>query len=101
MKILSRPSFWRRAVRALGSRLFHWAENNADASIARNGEAWLLDALFKRWAQEPNAGRVVIDAGANVGDFTAAVLSAADQWRITTRQTLPRYNDHHRADSRL
>jgi FkbM family methyltransferase len=51
-----------------------------------NGELWLVDALFYRWAAEGKSSvgsRIVFDVGANVGDFSAAVLDAADRWRVT------------------
>jgi FkbM family methyltransferase len=85
MKILTQPPFWRHVARAMGSRLFHWAENNSNCSINRDGERWLVEALFRRWAGEGRPSvepRIIFDVGANVGDFSAAVLKAADRWRV-------------------
>ena len=77
MKIADRPPFLRRAVRKFASQLYAWSDNSDDARMDRNGEAWLLSALAADWRiADPNARRVVIDAGANRGDFTAAVLAA-------------------------
>ena len=88
MKVLPRLPFRRRIARALGSRLFHWAENNSNCEITRNGESWLLQTVFHQWsgtlAAAP-APRVVFDVGANIGDFSAAVLAAADRWKVPVR----------------
>src|SRR5262245_22090074 len=73
-----RPPLWRRAVRQLGLRLFRWAENNEEPAIERNGEAWLLRELCAAHVRAGAAGPLVVfDAGANVGDYTRAVLAAA------------------------
>lgn len=88
MKILLQLPFWRHVARALGSRLFHWAENNGDCDARRNGEDWLLDSLFHDWSRVPSAEsrpRVIIDAGANRGDFAASVLRSADRWGVAVR----------------
>jgi FkbM family methyltransferase len=83
MKIRSRSSIIRRVARRIGRRLFQCAENNDDARMANNGEAWLLRALAADWARtDRSVKRVVIDAGANRGDFTAVVLAAADQFGV-------------------
>lgn len=88
MKIRSGASPIRRLVRGVSSRLFHWAENNGNCELDANGEAWLLRMLVARWAQtkSDDAGpRVVIDAGANRGDFTAAVLAATRSRGLAAR----------------
>lgn len=79
MKVTRHPPFFRRAVRKVAWRLHGWAENRDDARMDRNGEAWLLGALAADWARaDRTRTRVVIDAGANRGGFTMAVLAAAD-----------------------
>lgn len=79
MRITTHPPFFRRAVRKVATVLLSWAENRNDARMARNGEAWLLGALVATWAREDRTvSRVVIDVGANRGDFTQAILAAAD-----------------------
>ncbi len=82
MRIRTQLPFFRRAARSMGSRLFHWAENNGRPVIEINGEGWLLDALVRRWASEGATRRVVIDAGANRGDFTARLLEAAGRCSV-------------------
>ncbi len=78
MNIHRQSPFWRRGVRTLGRLLFRLAENNDDPRLSRNGEGWLLRQLLATHART-GAGRacVVFDAGANVGDYTRAVLVAA------------------------
>jgi hypothetical protein len=69
----------------VGGRLFHWAENNSDCEIKRNGEGWLLQAVFRQWAGAaagPSSRKIIFDVGANVGDFSAAVLATADRWQV-------------------
>ena len=79
MKVTYHLPFFRRAIRMVAWRLHGWAENRDDARMDRNGEAWLLGALAEDWARaDRTRTRVVIDAGANRGGFTAAVLAAAD-----------------------
>lgn len=69
---------WRRACRALGRRLFHWAENNDIADGRRNGEEWLVRSVVRRHvARASGRPLVVIDAGANAGDYTAMVFGLA------------------------
>jgi len=71
-------------VRIAGARLYHWAENNGQSAFERNGEQWLLDTLFTEWAKDAlndHEPRVVLDVGANVGNYTAAVLGRADRVR--------------------
>ncbi len=67
---------WRRVARTLGRRLLHVAENNDDPRMDYNGEAWLLRELL---ASHRAAGRpfVVIDGGANRGDYSRAVFAEA------------------------
>ncbi len=79
MRITQHPPFFRRAVRKAASLLLSWSENRDDARMARNGEEWFLGALATDWARAGRTvSRVVIDVGANRGDFTTAVLAAAD-----------------------
>ncbi|MBK9990380.1 MAG: FkbM family methyltransferase [Verrucomicrobia bacterium] len=78
MKILTKRPFWRRVARALGSRLFNWAENNGDPRITNNGELWLLRELLARHvALAQRRPFVVFDAGANVGNYTRLILQEA------------------------
>lgn len=82
MRSRNKSPLWRRVARALGTRVFLHAENSGDARIGRNGEDWLLASLMREWLREPasaGAKRIIFDAGANRGDFTAAVLAAADR----------------------
>lgn len=77
-------TLWRRAARVVGARMFHWAENNGQSAFGRNGEQWLLDSLLTEWAKDPlpnQTSRLILDVGANVGDYTAAVLERADRLR--------------------
>lgn len=78
MKTKGRMPFWRRVCRVAGLRLFHWAENNGIADVRRNGERWLVKEAM-RAHNGRGAGRpfVVIDGGANAGDYTAMVCEVA------------------------
>lgn len=79
MKVTHHPPFFRRAVRKIAWELHKWSENRDDARMARNGETWLLQTLAADWARaDRTVTRVVIDVGANRGDFTTALLAAAD-----------------------
>jgi FkbM family methyltransferase len=80
MTVRNQHPLWRRVVRATGWRLFHWAENNGNSNLERNGELWLLRRIFS-WHAMHAAGRpvVVFDAGANRGDYTKVVLSEAER----------------------
>lgn len=77
MKLRQHSPLWRRAVRLLGRQLFRLAENNDEPDLRRNGEGWLLRQLVRAHARR-GTGRtfVAIDAGANVGDYTAVILQA-------------------------
>lgn len=88
MRILQQLPFGRHVARALGSRLFHWAENNGDSDARRNGEDWLVDSFLHDWRRNSRCGdrpRMIIDAGANRGDFAASVLRSADRWGVSVR----------------
>lgn len=88
MRLASRTPWIRRAARFMGGHLHRWAENDGDCCARRNGELRLLRALFSRWARDPRpAGvpRVVVDAGANVGNYTFAVLAASERWHVPVR----------------
>ncbi len=78
MKTNGHMPFWRRVCRVAGLRLFHWAENNGIADVRRNGERWLVKEAM-RAHNGRGAGRpfVVIDGGANAGDYTAMLLELA------------------------
>jgi len=79
MRITRRPPFVRRAVRKVATVLHAWSENRDDARMSHNGEGWLISALVEDWVRaDRTLARVVIDAGANRGSFTAAVLAMAD-----------------------
>jgi FkbM family methyltransferase len=84
MKPRDRSPLWRRAVRLAGRQLFRLAENNDDPDMARNGEAWLLHELIAAH-QATGGGRpfVVIDGGANRGEWSRAVFDAADAVGVT------------------
>jgi FkbM family methyltransferase len=78
MRFLTRPRWWRRVVRRTGRALFDFAENNSRANVNRNGERWFLHALlYGHVARRSGRPFVVIDAGANIGDYTRAVLREA------------------------
>jgi FkbM family methyltransferase len=82
MTVRSRHPLWRRVVRATGSRMFHWAENNGNSSLERNGELWLLRRMLRACAIADKGRRIVVfDAGANRGDYTKVVLSEAARAR--------------------
>jgi FkbM family methyltransferase len=78
MRLRSHTPLWRRLLRQAGRRLFRLAENNDEWRFGRNGEQWLLRELLQDHVRS-GAVRpfVVFDAGANVGDYTHAVLRAA------------------------
>lgn len=79
MRITESLPFFRRVIRRISTDLLAWSENRDDARMDRNGEAWLLGALASDWAgADRSITRVVFDVGANRGDFTAAILAAAD-----------------------
>jgi FkbM family methyltransferase len=64
---------WRRVVRTFGRLLFRIAENNDDPRMEKNGESWLLRSLLTSTrTAEPF---VLIDGGANRGDYSRTVLS--------------------------
>jgi FkbM family methyltransferase len=78
MKLREHFPFWRRAARALGRRLFDFAENNCRPHLERNGERWLLRQLLAAHAAGAKARPfVVCDAGANAGGYTEMVLQEA------------------------
>lgn len=78
--------FVRRALRVLGLRLFHLAENNGVSDVRRNGEAWLARELMRRHARRgTGAPFTVVDAGANTGDYTAMIFELARDTRCEAR----------------
>ena len=82
MKILSHTPIWRRIVRRGSRALFDLADNNGVSDIRRNGELWLIGRLLSFYStlqrEHPLA---IIDAGANAGDYSAAVLQEAGRRR--------------------
>lgn len=82
MKIHNGLSIWRRVARGIGGRLFHWAENNGVADVCRNGEAWLVREVMRNHLAHGDARPlVIVDGGANAGDYTAMLLNAAAEIR--------------------
>jgi FkbM family methyltransferase len=78
MKIHTRSSIWRRGLRVLGSKLFHFAENNDRPQMEDNGEGWFLRQLLAAHAvSRKERPFVVCDAGANAGGYTRMVLQEA------------------------
>lgn len=78
MTARSRSQLWRRVLRTTGSRMLHWAENNGNSTLERNGELWLLRRVLRAHAARDRDRRfVVFDAGANRGLYTKVVLSEA------------------------
>lgn len=78
MTVREHSPLWRRVLRTGGRLLFRWAENNDNPRFETNGEAWLLRRVFARHARSAG-GRpfVLIDAGANRGDYTRTALAFA------------------------
>lgn len=78
MTVRTRHPLWRRLVRTTGWRLFHWAENNGNPNLERNGELWLLRQMLRECVRADKGRRItVFDAGANRGDYTRVVLAEA------------------------
>lgn len=80
MKVREQSLLWRKIARTLGRQLFRLAENNDDPRFARNGEAWLLRSLLLAHGRG-GASRpfVVVDGGANRGDYSRCVLRLAGE----------------------
>jgi FkbM family methyltransferase len=73
-----RISVFRRAARLLGSRLFHWAENNDCCDARKNSELWFInDRLSRHRSRKERRPMVVIDAGAHIGDYSHMLSAAA------------------------
>lgn len=78
MNIRRKSSLGERIGRKLGRSLFRWAENNDDARMDHNGERWLLRELLRAHvARTESCPFVAFDVGANVGDYTRAMLDEA------------------------
>lgn len=67
-----RHTAWR-----LGRRLYAWARGDTTNDPQRNGEYWLLDAMLG-----PEKPRVLIDIGANVGNWTRTANAIAEARRL-------------------
>lgn len=79
MRVRNHTPLWRRVIRKGGRKLFDLADNNGESDISRNGELWLIASLLSSHSSQAGASPfTVIDAGANTGDYTAAVLREAD-----------------------
>ncbi len=78
MITLKHTPLWRRVFRRAGRMLFDYAENNGVGDIRRNGEQWFAREILRthenRGGTEPF---VLIDAGANAGDYTAMLIELA------------------------
>lgn len=84
MKVRNHTPLWRRALRKGGRLLFDVAENNGVWDIDRNGERWLIAHLLSSRAGQVGAEPfVILDIGANGGDYTAAALEEADRLQRT------------------
>jgi FkbM family methyltransferase len=69
---------WRRALRQAGRIAFRLAENNDDPRMECNGEEWLLrELLSAHGARRTGRPFVVIDGGANRGDYSRGVRRLA------------------------
>ncbi len=78
MKLRRQSPLWRRAFRFAGQYLFRLAENNDDPRLSHNGEGWLLRELLEAHRQSGTGmAFVVLDGGANAGNYTSEVLAAA------------------------
>lgn len=78
MRIRTRSPLWRRVARILGRQLFRVAENNDDPRMERNGEEWLLRTLLaEHRAARPGETFVLVDGGANRGDYSRSALRIA------------------------
>lgn len=77
MRQVLRGLTWR-----VGRRLYCWARGDGANDPRRNGEYWLVDHVI----QNAPTGGVLLDVGANVGDWTGRALetigSRRDQFRI-------------------
>lgn len=62
---------WRRKVKSLAWRLFNRLENNNNSDPTTNGELLLLARLTPAF---PDETIICFDVGANVGDYTSALL---------------------------
>jgi FkbM family methyltransferase len=75
VNVRAKSCLWRRLVRISGRLLFRFAENNDDPRMEKNGEAWLLRSLLAAHQSNRTAEPfVVIDGGANRGDYSRMVL---------------------------
>jgi FkbM family methyltransferase len=77
MRVRHRSPWWRRIARTLGRKLFRLAEGGEDPRFASNGERWLLREVLQASEANSTAPAVIIDAGANTGGYTRAVLQIA------------------------
>src|SRR5215471_10070988 len=78
MRVSARSPLWRRALRSVALKMFHFAENNGDSCPTRNGETWLIRQLIaSRNASKRSKPLVVFDVGANVGNYTRMALREA------------------------
>lgn len=78
MRIRTRSPLWRRVARVLGRQLFRLAENNDDPCMERNGEEWLLRTLLEEHrVHRARETFVLVDGGANRGDYSRCALRIA------------------------
>jgi FkbM family methyltransferase len=64
----------RRAAWRLGRKIYCWARGDLVNDPIHNGEYWLLEQLIN----SPGGGGVLIDVGANVGEWSRHALAMAD-----------------------
>ena len=80
----------RRAAYRIGRKLYMSGRMDLPNRPATNGEYWLVDQMLR--LVPPDS--IVLDIGANKGEWTAYVLRAASVGQIITLDRLRALHDH-------
>lgn len=75
MQRLSNNNFLRRTIWRVGRKLYCIARGDIPNNPSTNGEYWLLDEIIRAADQR----MVMLDVGANKGDWTLRAMGAANQ----------------------
>lgn len=72
--MITHPALFRSKLRSLALHLFNYLENNGNADFAANGEECFIEGLFAHLAKSVHGRAVLLDVGANVGEYTQMLL---------------------------
>ena len=82
--IILKPSFLKKCFLRILRKTFSWVENNGNANLQRNGEKYFVDWLLEFWVTNSYGKVVVLDVGANLGEYSHLLLGESRKIGLDT-----------------